>query len=76
MYRMRKEPDAREPELPNWASHPDMRCAMLIPTGSVHYASEWSPTLFGMAFWTILQPMKPCAPIKGIRWRKYNQYLI
>src|SRR6202050_4947358 len=61
----------REPELPDSASHPD-----IIPAGSVHYALEWSSRLFGMTFRMILRPMKPCAPIKGIGWRKYNQYLI
>ena len=50
--------------------------AKLIPTGSVHYALEWSSRLFGMTFRMILRSVKPCALIKGIGWRKYNVYLI
>ena len=47
-----------------------------MPTKSVHYSSEWLPKQFGKAFRMILRPVKPCAPIKGIGWRKYNEYLI
>jgi hypothetical protein len=47
-----------------------------MPTKSVHYASEHSPRQFGKTFRMNLRPVKPCAPIKVVGWRKYNEYLI
>jgi len=47
----------KEPELPNQAipTHIDFEDAM--PTESVHYASDWSPRLFGKAFRMIFRPV-------------------
>jgi hypothetical protein len=48
--------------------HVDSERKVLVPTKSVHYASETSMGLFGNSFQMNLRLMKQYAVIKGTRW--------
>jgi hypothetical protein len=50
----------------------DFKREVLIPTKSVHYASETSIGPFRYLFRMNLRPEKPCAVIKATEWLKLN----